>query len=85
MQRSEIRPPAPKAGMEGTRPRRARTTSNVRKRAEIAQYVAEITAEMSKMAGGADMPMLVYFLNLARVEAESLARDAETPENSRDP
>jgi len=30
------------------------------------------------------MPMLVYFLNLARVEAETLARAAETPEKPTD-
>jgi hypothetical protein len=84
MQRSEIRPPAPKVGTEGTRPARSRSSAGARKRIEIARYISEITAEMSKMAGGADMPMLVYFLNLARVEAETLTREGETAEKPAD-
>jgi hypothetical protein len=30
------------------------------------------------------MPMLVYFLNLARVEAETVARETDTPEKPSD-
>lgn len=33
-------------------------------------YVSDITAELARMAGEAELPMLAYFLNLARVEAE---------------
>jgi hypothetical protein len=84
MQRSEIRPLMPKAGASGTRPGRSRQSTNAHKRSEVARYIAEITAEMSKMAGGADMPMLVYFLNLARVEAETVVRESDTPEKPSD-
>jgi hypothetical protein len=34
-----------------------------------------MAAELSQLAGGAQMPMLAYFLNLARVEAELHARE----------
>lgn len=44
--------------------------------AGLASYVADMTAELAKLAGGANMPMLAYFLNLARVEAEIQARRA---------
>jgi len=43
--------------------------------AATASYIADMTAELAKMAGGAQMPMLSYFLNLARVEAEIRARE----------
>lgn len=84
MQSSEIRPLMPKAGATATRSGRSRHAANAHKRTEVARYISEITAEMSRMAGGADLPMLVYFLNLARVEAETVARESETPENLSD-
>lgn len=43
--------------------------------ATLAKYIADMAAELSQMAGGANMPMLAYFLNLARVEAEMQARE----------
>jgi hypothetical protein len=33
-----------------------------------------MSAELASLAGGCNQPMLVYFLNLARVEAELRAR-----------
>jgi hypothetical protein len=33
-----------------------------------------MVAELSKMAQGAEMPLLSYFLDLARIEAEAEAR-----------
>lgn len=33
-------------------------------------YIAEITGELAALAGSARQPMLTYFLNMARVEAE---------------
>jgi len=77
MQRSGISQPSSKDMAERTPPRRARAPANARKRADVAHYITEITSELSKMAGDADMPMLVYFLNLARVEAETIARTTD--------
>lgn len=48
--------------------------------ASTAAYVADMTAELAALAGGAGLPMLVYFLNLARVEAEIRARELGAPE-----
>jgi len=73
MQRSGISQPSSKDMAERTPPRRARAPANARKRADVAHYISEITSELSKMAGDSEMPMLVYFLNLARVEAETIA------------
>ncbi|PPD43049.1 MAG: hypothetical protein CTY15_11145 [Methylocystis sp.] len=44
--------------------------------AALASYIADMAAELSHLAGGAQMPMLAYFLNLARVEAELNARES---------
>ena len=44
--------------------------------AEVARYIAAMTAEMAGMAGSARMEMLAYFLEMARREAEYAARDA---------
>jgi hypothetical protein len=40
-------------------------------RGELASYVAGMAAELSLLTGRARWPMLTYFLNMARVEAES--------------
>jgi hypothetical protein len=34
-----------------------------------------MTAELARLAGGAGLPMLAYFLNLARVEAQIYTRE----------
>ncbi len=38
--------------------------------ADLARYIADMSAELAKLAGEAGLPMLNYFLHLARVEAE---------------
>lgn len=43
--------------------------------ASLTVYIAEMTAELAGLAGRAGLPMLAYFLNLARVEAEIQARE----------
>lgn len=43
--------------------------------AALAAYIAEMAAELAALAGGAGLPMLAYFLNLARVEAQIYARE----------
>lgn len=44
---------------------------------EIAEYIASITAELAAMAGAARLDMLTYFLNMARLEAESRMRGGD--------
>lgn len=43
--------------------------------AALVSYIADMAGELAQLAGGAQMPMLAYFLNLARVEAEMQARE----------
>ncbi len=43
--------------------------------ASIASYIADMAYEMAKLAIRCDMPMLCYFLNLARAEADMRARE----------
>jgi hypothetical protein len=43
-------------------------------RHDLAAYVADMAAELSLMTGRARWPLLTYFLNMARVEAESQMR-----------
>lgn len=44
---------------------------------EVGSYISDMSAELARMAGGAKLPMLAYFLNLARVEAEFVSRKKE--------
>lgn len=41
---------------------------------ETARYIAALTAELSMMARRADLPLLSYFLEMARTEAASAAQ-----------
>jgi hypothetical protein len=43
--------------------------------ASIAAYIADMTYELSNLASRCGMPMLSYFLNLARAEADMKARE----------
>lgn len=45
-----------------------------RLRAEIAGYIAFMTAEMATMARKADFELLTYFLEMARIEANTRAQ-----------
>lgn len=62
MSRRKLEVAAPLSG----RPATARESE----RAEMLRYISEMTGELASMAGAARMPMLTYFLNMARVEAE---------------
>jgi len=42
--------------------------------AEVARYIAQLSAEMSQMAAEVKLDTLAYFLSMARLEAEMLAR-----------
>ena len=44
-------------------------------RADTASYIADMSTELAALAGACSLPMLAYFLNLARVEAQICARD----------
>lgn len=41
---------------------------------DIAEYIGLMTAELAAMAGAVRLDMLTYFLNMARLEAESCMR-----------
>lgn len=43
--------------------------------ASTAAYIADMSYEMSKLASSCGLPMLSYFLNLARAEADMQARE----------
>jgi hypothetical protein len=53
--------------------------SVAKQQAVVSAYISDISAELARMAGEAKLPMLAYFLNLARVEADMSQRkkDAE--------
>ena len=46
---------------------------------ERLRYIAEMSGELAALAGGARQPMLTYFLNMARVEAEMQIAEATRP------
>lgn len=48
--------------------------------AEIARYIAQLTAEMCRMAADVKLETLAYFLSMARLEAEMLARKNSGPD-----
>ena len=48
-----------------------------RDQAELAAYIVEMTGELARLAGEAGLPMLAYFLNLARVEAQIAVRETD--------
>jgi hypothetical protein len=41
----------------------------------IAEYVAQMTAELAGLSSNARLDMLTYFLNMARIEAEACLRN----------
>ncbi len=52
--------------------------------AAMASYIADMASELSQLAGRAEMPMVAYFLSLARVEAEMRSRELGGAEIKRD-
>lgn len=50
------------------------TATNVRTQ-ETAAYIAQLTGELSKLAGAAKLETLAYLLAMARLEADILARE----------
>ncbi len=42
--------------------------------AAMASYIADMASELAQLAARAELQMVAYFLNLARVEAEIRAR-----------
>ncbi len=49
--------------------------------AHVAEYIANMSAELAKMAGDARLSTLNYFLDLARAEAESQVYKSNSPPN----
>lgn len=52
--------------------------------AAIASYIGDMAAELSQLAGSADLPMVAYFLNLARAEAQASARESAPEKKKKD-
>ena len=50
--------------------------------AEIAIYIAQMTAELCRLAGAARLETLAYFLSMARLEAEMASRTQTMPGKS---
>ncbi|MGP8231084.1 MAG: hypothetical protein ACLQL2_00240 [Methylovirgula sp.] len=46
-----------------------------------AEYIANMSAELATLAGGAELDTLAYLLNLARLEAESHLPKLNEPSN----
>lgn len=70
--------PLPDASQKQPQAVRPSSTENAAARQEaasIASYIADMADEMAKLANRCEMPMLCYFLNLARAEAEMRARE----------
>lgn len=41
---------------------------------DLARYIADMSAELASLAGSSKLDLLAYFLNMAQVEAEAVAR-----------
>ncbi len=74
------------ARIEAPAPRTPAQTRQERREseAEVATYIAQLTAEMGAMASAARLDLVAYFLSLAKMEAETVARrhimeDLESP------
>ena len=52
--------------------------------ADVARYVAEMSAQMAQLADAAHLEMLAYFLDMARVESEIVLRRLK-PDSARAP
>ena len=50
------------------------TSANAVKSSEIVRYISEMSAQMSQMAAAADLELLAYFLDMARIESELALR-----------
>lgn len=62
----------PFSALDPLRPRKA-ARIEAPDRLETARYIAALTAEMSVMARKANLPLLSYFLEMARLEAAAAA------------
>lgn len=69
-------PRAPRATRIST-PRDSATVSTNDSAAETAAYIAQLTDELARIARGVRQEMLAYFLTMARLEAEAIARGNE--------
>ncbi|MBM3561865.1 MAG: hypothetical protein FJX16_01890 [Alphaproteobacteria bacterium] len=69
------RPDASKSHSKELRGTTAESAKANEEAASIASYIADMADEMAKLATRCDMPMLCYFLNLARAEADMRARE----------
>ena len=61
-------------------PSRNKARAAIEQQTAVSAYITEMSAELARMAGEAKLPMLAYFLNLARVEAEMTAKSLDHAE-----
>lgn len=47
---------------------------------ELASYVAAITAELGRLTKGRELALLAYFLDMARLEAETIVHRVNATE-----
>jgi hypothetical protein len=66
------------SGAGGNSLSRNKARAVAQQQAAVSAYISDISAELARMAGEAKLPMLAYFLNLARVEAEMSGRPKDT-------
>lgn len=52
------------------------------RRQDALRYIAEMAGELASLAGAERMPMLTYFLNMARVEAEMGVSDGASAQHA---
>ncbi|KAA5598984.1 hypothetical protein [Blastochloris sulfoviridis] len=62
-----------KPEMEAQAPNRGLPNPRYEAETNVADYIAEVSAELSIMAYRNSLPMLAYILDMARLEAESHA------------
>jgi len=63
-----------KSGDSGATKQNIQDPADALARADVARYVAEISAELANLAGRARLESLAYLLSMARLEAELASR-----------
>ncbi|REF84176.1 hypothetical protein DES32_3023 [Methylovirgula ligni] len=78
---SRLRRPVPKVRQKKTEGSSVSGQHSPETVAGVADYIANMSAELATLAGGADLETLSYLLNLARLEAESHVPKLNEPSN----
>ncbi len=81
MRDAERRSPRRRMGL-GSPIRQGRSDSDS-KEVAVADYIADMTAQLETMATAAGLDLLAYFLAMARAESETAARSASATRQAR--